>query len=198
MYTANKYWHLLLALFISVQASAQSVNPLEDNTTQKPKSSGQTGLVQGEFVLQKEQMEERKKDLVKKLKDLKVNDFKNYIEEMYLLRDSVQLFIENKKKECLGEFASIVMNDAGESELVKRKLTKEEKKLCLHDLKTFNAFYIGRLFDSKKEYLRKIYQRQMSAMEVAKDDLLEEMEKRFKQIELQQTGRRSSRRRFRR
>lgn len=198
MYTAIKYWHFLLTLLISVQVGAQIVNPLEVSTTKETKRSDQVELVQGEFVLKKEQMEERKKDLVKKLKGLKVNDFKNYVEEMYLLRDSVQLFIENKKKECLGEFASIIMNDAGEGELVKRKLTKEEKKLCLHDLKTFNAFYIGRLFDSKKEYLRKVYQRQMSAMEVAKDDLLEEMEKRFKQIELQQTGRRSSRRRVRR
>jgi hypothetical protein len=195
----NRYCHfllisLLLLLAISAAALAQSVDPLvapkqlAASSEQRPTESQQQQL-----VLQKAQMQQEKNQLVSNLKQLKLSDFANYLDEVKQIRKSVQLFIKNKKKECLGDFASIVLNDAGESELVKRKLTKEEKKFCLHELKSFNAFYIGRIFDSKKEYLNKVYQKQISAIEVVKDELLEEMENRFKEIEKQQSGRRPRR-----
>lgn len=189
MTVANKSWHFLISVIFCGQLIAQTVDPIL-----KPDSLESSGDVKSEeFVLQKEQMEEKKKSLVAKLRDLRVNEFTSYINELKNLRDETQIFIDYKKKECLGEFASVVYNDLGESELVKRKLTKEEKKICLHDLKTFNAFYIGKVFDSKKDYLKKVFQKQIQSIEEAKDELLEDMESRFKEIEQQQTGRKSNR-----
>jgi hypothetical protein len=64
--------------------------------------------------------------------------------------------IENKKKECLGEFNSVEIGNEGESKSKIKKLTNEEKELCFKRLKTFLNRYTHFLFEVRKKILTKL------------------------------------------
>jgi hypothetical protein len=99
------------------------------------------------------------------------------------LRREVDTFIDHKKLECMGEFTTLVMNDLGEMERVKRQLTREEKKTCVYDLKSFHIFYLEKVVEARKIFYEKLHVEQMSLLKTQRDQMLNELEKTYKNLE---------------
>lgn len=172
-----------MSLLIFNNLQAQVVDPTKPDKS--PESSPEE-----EVLVDKKELENKRQQLIQKLKNLSQSNTNVYIDQLELLRNEVDSYIENKRKECLGELASVVVDDEGNKELVKRKLSKDEKKLCLHQLKIFNSFYIGQIFDSRKEFLTRVHENQLKHMETTKDQLLDDLEKRYKKIDQEFSRRR--------
>jgi hypothetical protein len=143
---------------------------------------------------QTKELDAEKIALIKRLKVIATSRSEDFLNDIDVLKTDVFNYISFKKKECLGEFSSVITNDLGDKEVVKRKLTKEEKKICLIELKLFNAFYINQTFESRKTYLTRIHKDQMIQLEVLKDEMLDDNERKFKEIEIQRLRTRRRRR----
>ena len=177
---------LLLSLLFFSNLQAQVVDPIA------AKPSAKQDILKDQTQIDKKQLEAKRAELILSLKSLSNLEISGYIEQLDSIRNEVDDYIENKRKECLGELASIVINDLGDQELVKRKLSKDEKKVCMHQLKIFNTFYVGQIFDSRKEFLAKVHIEQLKHIEEVKDELMDDLEKRYKLIDQELSGRRKS------
>ncbi len=91
-------------------------------------------------------------------------------------------YILTRQKECSGEFTSIEINSQGESEAVKRKLTKKEKKLCLLDLIYFRKKYQGEMFKARARALKFEQKKQLEALHKLKLDSLKKLDQLAKKI----------------
>jgi len=69
------------------------------------------------------------------------------------LDKKVNSYIQHKEKECRGEFSSVEFNELGESKIVKRKLSRREKKLCLLKLVSFRKEFTVSIFKIRRKYL---------------------------------------------
>lgn len=150
-----------------------AITPILPELKAQDVSSGNFGVDQE--VLKRELAE---------LKKVGLEQFQN----MYLdIKAKVDVFIDQKRLECTGEFTRFVKNDLGELETVKRKLTREEIKDCLIELKAFHVYYLEQTIDARKSYLEKTHLKHMKEFEEQKSIILSELEKTYKDIEKKAT-----------
>lgn len=106
----------------------------------------------------------RKDDILDNLSKLESSDEANYEETIYELNDEVNNYSELRKKECLGEFSTLEINNEGESIGKKKKLSREEKKLCQIELINFRKKYIKNIYKIRRRHLLKNHKIQLEEL----------------------------------
>lgn len=96
--------------------------------------------------------------------------------EIQNFNKKVLYYVQTRDKECKGEFSSIELNEDGESKVVKRKLSKTEKKLCLIDLVNFRKTYINQVFEIRKKILINNHNKQVDELESIRKESIKKMD----------------------
>lgn len=94
----------------------------------------------------------------------------------------VLYYVQQRDKECKGEFSSIEINEEGESEIVKRKLSKSERKLCLLELVNFRKSYLIEVFKIRKKILKYNQKQELADLENIRQESLKKMEELAKKL----------------
>ncbi len=94
-----------------------------------------------------------KENLIQELQGFDKKDIKVLEREIVDFNKKVSLYIQNRDKECKGNFSSIEINSKGESEVVTRKLSRSEIKLCHLELIYFRKKYVNEIFKIRKKIL---------------------------------------------
>lgn len=94
-----------------------------------------------------------KESLLKELSEFQTKDISELEEVISKYNQRVAYYIQSRDKECKGFFSSVEINSNGESEIVRRKLSKEERKLCLLELIHFRKKYVSEIFKVRKKLL---------------------------------------------
>ncbi len=106
-----------------------------------------------------------KESLVKELKEFNTKDTNVLEEEISSFNKRVSHYIQSRDKECKGQFSSVEINSNGDSEIVKRKLSRQERKLCLLELIHFRKRYVSEIFKVRKKLLLFEHQKQIKNLE---------------------------------
>lgn len=106
-----------------------------------------------------------KESLVKELKEFNTKDTNELEEEISKFNKRVSYYIQSRDKECKGQFSSVEINSNGDSEIVKRKLSKQERKMCLLELIHFRKKYVSEIFKVRKKLLLSEHQKQINNLE---------------------------------
>lgn len=109
-----------------------------------------------------------KESLIEKLGTLKTKEKSELEEEISSFNKKVSYYIQSRDKECKGEFSSVEINSTGTSEIVKRKLSKEERRLCLLELIYFRKKYIAEIFIIRKKLLKFEHEKQLANLDKIK------------------------------
>lgn len=118
----------------------------------------------------------RKDEILDNLAKLEKMEYENYEQAVFDLNKEIINYSELRKKECLGEFSTLEINNQGESVIKKNKLSKEEKKLCQIELINFRKKYIKNLYRIRKKHLQSIHQKQLSELKDMQDQSLGELD----------------------
>jgi hypothetical protein len=115
-------------------------------------------------------------DLVE-LKNLKPEEFDKRIDDY---RNSIEKYIETKKRVCNGEFTTIILSDsmAKPNQEIK-KLTKEEKQLCFNELKAIYKTYINHLFLVRTRFIEFLNEKRIKELSVIRDATLKSIDSTF-------------------
>ena len=127
-------------------------------------------------------LEESRLKAEKAIKEIEILSAADHLSKMPELRRQVLDYIENKKKVCLGEFSSMVLNaeeGAATSAESKNKLTKDEQKLCLKELKELQARFIQNVFLARKNYLDQVHKDRIQELDELKTKALVDLDKNF-------------------
>jgi hypothetical protein len=111
-----------------------------------------------------------------KLNQLQQAEVTDFPALFHQVESEVLEFLQFKKKQCIGEFASVKIDEYGEKKLVKMKLSKTEREMCYREVKGFMRSYIDRAFDIKEDYLKRLLKTELKALEEAKQRQLKRIE----------------------
>lgn len=105
-------------------------------------------------------------------------DPQSYFKEIDKYRQLIERYIKNKKMVCNGEFSTLVLSD---SEIMpfgdKIKLSKEERKLCLREIKNMQVAFIRNSFVAKKNYLDYLHKQRIGDLINAKEKMIKSLQK---------------------
>jgi hypothetical protein len=119
------------------------------------------------------------KEKLSKLRELEPDDYTNNIDSF---RVSVEKYINYKRKVCSGEFSSIILDESSsaKAEVKKKKLSKDEKRVCFAELKSLQIIFINNMFIARKKFLKSVYSRALNELEKSREASLKNLKKRFK------------------
>ena len=110
------------------------------------------------------------KDEVAKIKHIEPSA---YFKEIDKYRTLIEKFIENKKMVCNGEFSTLVLSDSKITPFGdKRKLSKQERDLCLREISLIQAQFINNSFIAKRNFLDYLHRQRVNELIEAKEKML--------------------------
>ena len=148
---------LLLIIFISLSAVAQEATPPVVAASDSESSKIHSSLVE--------------------LKNLKAEDFDKRIDDY---RNSIEEYIEKKKRVCNGEFTTIILSDNEQKPVEQsKKLSSDEKKLCFNELKAIYKTYINHLFLVRTRFLEFLNKKRIKELATIRDETLKSIDSTF-------------------
>ena len=132
--------------------------------------------------IKKELSEMTKSKLLLELKSLNSLPLETVENEIQKYNAHVLFYVQQRDKECKGEFKSIELDEKGESEVVKRKLSKSERKLCLMELVNFRKNYINEIFKMRKKIMIKGHNQQVKDLETIRKESIQKMDELAKKL----------------
>lgn len=117
-----------------------------------------------------------KESLLEELQSFDKKDIKTLENDIVDFNKKVSLYIQNRDRECKGNFSSIEINSQGESEVVTRKLNKSEIKLCHLELIYFRKKYVNEIFKIRKKILLEEQARQLENLELIRTKSIQSLE----------------------
>ncbi len=118
----------------------------------------------------------KKDEILDNLSKLEKMEYENYEQAIFNLNQEILNYSELRKKECLGEFSTLEIDNEGESITKKNTLSKEEKKLCQIELLNFRKKYIKNIYKIRKKHLEDIHQKQIEELKSMQDENLNELD----------------------
>lgn len=118
----------------------------------------------------------KKDEILDNLSKLEKMEYENYEQAIFNLNQEILNYSELRKKECLGEFSTLEIDNEGESITKKNTLSKEEKKLCQIELLNFRKKYIKNIYKIRKKHLEDIHQKQIEELKTMQDENLNELD----------------------
>ena len=115
------------------------------------------------------------KEEMEKLRSLNPSDFIRQIDDY---RNTVEKFIQHKKRVCSGEFSKIVLGE-GTIGTQKKTLAKEEKDNCFQELLNLHVAYIDNIFTARSRFLSHQHDVRMKDMDVARKKSIENIKNKF-------------------
>ncbi len=111
------------------------------------------------------------------LKNLKPEEFDKKIDDY---RNSIEKYIEKKKRVCNGEFTTIILSDSeDQSKKQSKKLSSDEKKLCFNELKAIYKTYINHLFLVRTRFLEFLNKKRIEELASIRDETLKSIDSTF-------------------
>ena len=132
--------------------------------------------------VKKELSEITKSKLLSELKGFNALTADKIENKLQKFNGQVLYYVQRRDKECKGEFSSIELNESGESEVVKRKLSKSEKKLCLMELVNFRKNYLNEVFKIRKKMLIRSHNQQLKDLETIRKESVQKMDELAKKL----------------
>jgi hypothetical protein len=95
------------------------------------------------------------------------------------IETKVTEYFKEKRQMCSGIFKFTEVDEEGNEKKLSKKLTRDEKKLCLYEIKKNQIFYINQLIKSKKTYYRLRHKENISGLNSLKEEMLKDLERSF-------------------
>jgi len=103
-----------------------------------------------------------------------------YIAEVDQYRETIEKFIEHKKRVCSGEFSTMILRSMeAETSKERQKLTREERKLCYREIKAFQITFINNMFNARKKYLNYLHTQRLIDLENTKIKVIKSLRAKF-------------------
>ena len=82
-------------------------------------------------------------------------------------RKEFESYFSKRKAICFGEYSTNILD--GDEAPVKKKLSRDEKKLCLDKMKKMQTDYVNGIFLARKRYLEYLHKKRVQNLIEAKD-----------------------------
>ena len=104
-----------------------------------------------------------------------------YPDKIASFRETFENYFEYKKEVCNGAFTTMIVD---EKEGVKQtksldKLSREEKNLCVKDLKELHVSFINNMFIWRKKYLDYVYEQRLKELSIIKQNSIDEIQRSY-------------------
>jgi hypothetical protein len=131
----------------------------------------------------KENIKNLREEILKEIKGFKLNEenFSAFSDIMSSLRQKSTEYTEAKNQFCIGKFSTISIDENGIEKEEKKKLTPEERKACLSQLKNYVVQFTNGLFGMRKQYLERLHKDNIASLEQARLDVIADLEKKYNQ-----------------
>ena len=120
------------------------------------------------------------KEQLDEVKDLAPEEFLQSIDSY---RESLEKYIEHKKRVCNGEFSTIILGvEDNEKKLKKKKrnkLSREERTLCFRELKGFQVTLVNNVYVARKRFLNYLHQKRIEELEATRIKTIDNLQKAF-------------------
>jgi hypothetical protein len=93
------------------------------------------------------------------------------------LNNRTDSYVKLQKQQCSGEYSTVEINEDGEQKVIKKKLSKLEKNLCMLELVNFQRKFVEVVFNLRKALLVKQQEKQLDNLESYRQKQVDELEK---------------------
>ncbi|MBC74494.1 MAG: hypothetical protein CME64_00605 [Halobacteriovoraceae bacterium] len=114
--------------------------------------------------------------LLSELEKLENSENVNFEEALSSMNEKINSYAVVRKKECMGEYSSLEITPEGERRILKNKLSKEEKKLCLLELIRLRKNFTNSLFNIRRKALVHQHKAQLQNLEKLRSETLQELD----------------------
>jgi hypothetical protein len=129
------------------------------------------------------------KKIHNELQKLKTLGPMDYFSKIDGFRTELEKYFEHKKRVCEGEFSTIILAPAEaerpdqkrqkKDEGSRKKLTKEERKLCFRELKALQVTYIHNLYLARKKFLVYLHRKRLKELEDSREAAIKRLQSSF-------------------
>ncbi len=117
-----------------------------------------------------------KEVLLAELEALEAKEDIDFEQTLSAMNDKISNYAIVRKKECMGEYSSLEITPEGESRILKNKLSKEEKKLCLLELIRIRKSFTNSLFKIRRNFIKKQHKEQLRNLEELRTETIQDLE----------------------
>lgn len=113
------------------------------------------------------------------VKDLEPEEFPKKIDTY---RESLERYIQHKKRVCNGEFSTIVLGGVSTEAKPRRKknkLSREERTLCFRELKGFQITLVNNIYIARKRFLNFLHEKRLKELDKTRNSTIGRLQKSF-------------------
>lgn len=114
-----------------------------------------------------------------KFKVLDTKDSTLFQESLVKIESELNEYFQEKRKQCSGEFKFVEFDEEGNKKEESKKLSREEKKVCLYELKKNQTLFIQELISSKKKFFKLRYKENVVELNKLKEKMIGDLEKSY-------------------
>jgi len=96
--------------------------------------------------------------LKKEAVDVRKGKKEKLLSELGKFQSKYDSLIGSEKEKCLGTFSSVIFDNEGNEKVIKKKLTRSERKACLLKVQNFQKDYIEEVFKIRELALKNQYE----------------------------------------
>lgn len=124
-------------------------------------------------------MFEVSREIQREVESLAKLDASKYHQSIDGIRQSLEKYIDNKKRVCNGEFSTVIIQNSAEKTEPPHKLTRDEKKLCFRELKAFQITFLNNMYLARKNYLDFLHQKRLEELTLAREEAVKSVQAGF-------------------
>ena len=104
-----------------------------------------------------------------------------YPDKIASFRETFENYFEYKKGVCNGTFSTLIVDekDGLKQNQSLDKLSKDEKNLCVKDLKELHISFINNMFTWRKKYLDYVHGLRLEELKIIKQNAINEIQKSY-------------------
>ena len=128
-------------------------------------------------ILMAEEKDIRPEKIWQQLQELKSFGHEDYRKKIGEVSKKMDRYLSYQKKICLGEFSTLIFEEKkkGKGQEVMKKLSRQERDLCLRSLIEMQRNYIEISFDKRGEFFEAIHRERMENLRLQKKKALKEL-----------------------
>ncbi len=106
-----------------------------------------------------------------------------FLQKIDSYRESLERYVEHKKRVCNGEFSTIVLGvtNVEKTARKKNKLTRAERVLCFRELKGFQVTLVNNMYSARKRFLDYLHSKRITELEKARNKTIKSLQGSFSQ-----------------
>lgn len=117
------------------------------------------------------------------LQNIKLLEARDYLKNIGVIKETVEKYIDHKKRVCSGEFTSHILDESEMKEPIEyRVLSKKDRTRCFKKVQAVQISLVENLYLARRKYLVSLHSERLLELEKIKENSVKDIDIYFKKL----------------